>query len=67
MATNMFKINKILHFIGNMTNDFEKTMNSLVDLLDASLDSPLYGEFLQLGSDRPELALEQEGPRDVHC
>jgi hypothetical protein len=37
MATNMCKINKKLHFIENLTNDFEKTLDPPVDLLDASL------------------------------
>jgi hypothetical protein len=67
MATNMFKINKKLHFIENLTNDFEKTLDPPVDLLDAPLDSPMDGEFLQLGLARLELALVQEEPRDVHC
>jgi len=46
MATNICKINKKLHFIENLTKDFEKTLDPPVDLLDAPLDSPLYGEFL---------------------
>ena len=53
----MFKINKKFHFIENPTNDFEKTLDPRVDILDALLDSPMDGEFLQLGLARLELVL----------
>jgi hypothetical protein len=51
MATNMFKINKILHFIENLASDFEKALVLPVVLLVAPLNSPLIGECLQQGSD----------------
>jgi hypothetical protein len=45
MAINMFRIIKKIHFIENLTNDFEKTLDPPMDLLDALLNSPLDGEF----------------------
>jgi hypothetical protein len=67
MATNIFKINKILHFIENLASNFEKALVLPVVLVVALLKLPLSGECLQQGSDGMGIDLALEGMRDDHC